>query len=86
MRIKSLNVQGFRCFRDLSLTFDPQLTTLVGENGTGKSTIGLAVSKLITQFISGGNEISQEDYPYGIPGQLAVEATIDRPVTRLRGY
>lgn len=77
MRIKSLNIRGFRCFRDLSLTFDPQLTTLVGENGTGKSTIGLAVSKLITQCISGGDEISDEDYPYGIPGHLAIEATLD---------
>ncbi len=63
MRIKSLNIQGFRCFRDLSMTFNPQLTTLVGENGTGKSTVGLAVSKLFRQCVTTSDEFRAEDYP-----------------------
>ena len=33
MRFKSIHIQGFRSIQEMSLPFEPNLTTLVGENG-----------------------------------------------------
>src|SRR3989304_2814900 len=75
MYIKSLHIEGFRCFQDISATFDPKLTILVGENSTGKSTVGLAITKFFNLLIGRAN-ISIEDYPYGIAGPMIFEITI----------
>lgn len=77
MRIKSLHIQRFRSIQDLTLDFDTGLTTLVGENGVGKSTIGIALNKLIRTFSEGGDQITSEDYPYGEPAEVAIEATFN---------
>ncbi len=76
MYIKSLHVEGFRSIQNQTLTFEPRLTTLVGENNTGKSIIGLAIKKLFTQCATGREEISITDYPYGIVGPLTIEAAL----------
>ncbi|MEM1415760.1 MAG: AAA family ATPase [Myxococcota bacterium] len=39
MRIDSLQLRNFRGFRELDLRLHPQLTVLIGENGSGKSSI-----------------------------------------------
>ena len=39
MKIKQLRMQSFRGITDLTLDFDPQLNVLVGNNGSGKSSI-----------------------------------------------
>lgn len=39
LRIKRLEVHNFRKFESYSVEFDQQLTVLVGDNGTGKSTL-----------------------------------------------
>lgn len=39
LRIKGLEVRNFRKFESYSVEFDQQLTVLVGDNGTGKSTL-----------------------------------------------
>lgn len=71
MRIESVHVQRFRCIEDLSLTFEPGLTTLVGENGTGKSTISLAIRKLL----AGGGLVLQ-DFPHGVAGPANLQVSI----------
>ncbi len=78
MRIKSLHIKGFRCITgELSITFEP-LTVLVGENGTGKTTAGLALSKLLESVRSNlNNSLTSEDFPYGTEGPLSLSATLD---------
>ncbi len=44
MKIKELHLQNFRCFESLNINFHPSLTVLVGENGSGKSSILDAIS------------------------------------------
>ncbi len=44
LRISELSVSNFRKFESYSIDFDQQLTVLVGDNGTGKSTLIDAVS------------------------------------------
>ena len=39
MRIESIAVKNYRCFRDVSLDNLPRMTVIVGANGSGKSTL-----------------------------------------------
>ena len=39
LRISELRISNFRKFDTYSIDFDQQLTVLVGDNGTGKSTL-----------------------------------------------
>ena len=39
MRIESLAVKNYRCFRDVSLDDLPPMTVVAGANGSGKSTL-----------------------------------------------
>ena len=47
MRVKSLYLKNFRCFKDIGISFDNQLTVLVGTNGAGKTTILDALSVVL---------------------------------------
>ena len=38
-RLQSLSLEGFRVYQNLSLSFDKDLTLLIGENGIGKTSI-----------------------------------------------
>ena len=39
MRIDKLYLQNFRCYDELKLEFDKNMTVIVGENGKGKTAI-----------------------------------------------
>lgn len=39
IRLDRLRLQNFRCFREIEITFDPQLTVIVAPNGGGKTAI-----------------------------------------------
>ena len=43
MKIKNLHIENFRCFNILDISFE-KFTTLVGENGTGKTAVLEAVN------------------------------------------
>lgn len=47
MRITSLSIKNFRCFESLTLDLKVGLNILVGENSAGKSSVFLAISKLL---------------------------------------
>jgi exonuclease SbcC len=59
MIIKRVRLENFRSFSDATLTLDSSLTTIVGENNTGKSSIGFAISRAL----GGGSDA--DDLPYG---------------------
>ncbi|HEY3312854.1 MAG TPA: AAA family ATPase [Anaerolineales bacterium] len=48
MKIKRLEINGFRCLQNLSIVFEDDLTVLVGENDCGKSSL-IDCLKVITQ-------------------------------------
>lgn len=48
MWISSINLNNFRCFKSLSFAASKDLNILVGENNVGKTTVFIAVSKLIS--------------------------------------
>ena len=87
MRIKSLHIEGFRSIVELDIEFERGITTLLGENATGKSTIVLALSRLTSQLQEPqGDAIKQEDYPYFVIDELSIRAEIQlSSLERLRG-
>ena len=48
MKLKKLEVENFRCLKNLSLTFEDGLTIVVGENDSGKSSL-IECLKVVTQ-------------------------------------
>ena len=59
--IKSLKLEAYRGFRDTTIEFS-DITCIIGENSTGKSTIIEAIQDLL----SSGNPIHQKDCKVGI--------------------
>jgi len=53
MKIDSINIKNYRCFENFDIKFDDKLTVIVGNNGSGKSTVLDAVSIAIGSFLLG---------------------------------
>jgi predicted ATP-binding protein involved in virulence len=51
MKLNSLRLQNFRCFKQLDITFDPRLTVIVAGNGGGKTTILDAVPVIFGTYL-----------------------------------
>jgi predicted ATP-binding protein involved in virulence len=51
MKLNSLRLQNFRCFKQLNMTFDPRLTVIVASNGGGKTTILDAVPVIFGTYL-----------------------------------
>ncbi|MFC8043409.1 AAA family ATPase [Nocardia sp. NPDC057353] len=49
--IDRLEVENFRCFERLDITFDPKLTVLIGPNGTGKTAVLDALAILLSTVL-----------------------------------
>jgi len=52
LRLKKVSLENFRGFEKFELTLQPDLTVLIGKNGTGKTAILEAIAKLLTVFES----------------------------------
>lgn len=68
MKLQEVRIEGFRCLRDVTLTFD-ELTILLGENSTGKSSLLRAL-----KFFFEDDSLDREDSFDGC-GRIAVQAT-----------
>ena len=51
MRIEELHLQNFRGFRELKLTFPPDLAVFIGSNGSGKSSILDGIAILLDEYV-----------------------------------
>jgi putative ATP-dependent endonuclease of the OLD family len=61
--LKKIIIHNYRLFRDFTLTFEPGMNILVGDNDTGKSTVLEAVNLALTGRIQ-GRLLAQELSPY----------------------
>ena len=78
MRFKEMRIQNFRGIKDAVIDFKHDLTTLVGENGTGKTTTCLAISRILSSVTSGlADPIQQMDHPFSVTGSLAITLTLE---------
>lgn len=60
MKLESMTLKNFKSFSCATVHFEDELTTLVGENGSGKSTIGGGLELLSSQF-----QIPTPNWRYG---------------------
>ncbi len=52
LKLLSMKLEHFRCFANLELDFDPQLTVLTGKHGSGKTALLDAVSVFLKHLVS----------------------------------
>lgn len=52
MKLKNLYLKNFRCFDELTLDFDKQLTVIIAENGAGKTAILDAISLGFARYLT----------------------------------
>lgn len=70
MRITSLDIDNFRCFQQFTLAPKSGLNILVGENSVGKSSMFLAISKLLQSTQQDSSQVFTEgDLRYGKLGR-----------------
>ncbi|MCU5395974.1 AAA family ATPase [Bacillus toyonensis] len=48
LKLREVNLQNFRCFSHLKFKFEETLTTFIGSNSAGKSTVLQAILKLLS--------------------------------------
>jgi predicted ATP-dependent endonuclease of OLD family len=51
LKLKSVFINNYRCFSNINLTFDRKLTVLVGDNGTGKTSLLDSIAILFDEII-----------------------------------
>ena len=76
MKIKELYVEDYKILKNFTMNFDSQLTVLIGENGSGKSTIIEITAKifydLYSHFVLG--KITKPDVNFKIRYEIEYEA------------
>jgi predicted ATP-binding protein involved in virulence len=60
MIIEKVNIKNFRCFTKYNLSFAPQITVLIGKNGTGKTNLIAALKKGMS-FIFAKNKVAGQE-------------------------
>lgn len=75
MRISRVRIKNFRCLEDVEVHFT-DVTTLIGPNGVGKST----VLRALDWFFNGAkaSDLAEDDLTHGGVGELSVEVEFDR--------
>ncbi len=71
MKIKNLRVNGYRCLNDFAVELEPDVTVIVGENDSGKSTL-IDALKTITR----GQIVGVEDFTYGM-NDITLDLEVD---------
>lgn len=73
MKLSNLRINNFRCFSDFTVSFNDNLTVIVGGNGAGKSSLLDAISIAIGTFLTGFDGIPG----YGIANDDALKKSYD---------
>ena len=64
MRLNSLKIRNFRCFKNYEIKFAPRVTVLFGKNGTGKTTLIHAIHKALS-FMMYSEHVKEKDIKTG---------------------
>lgn len=66
MRITSLKIRNFRGFENETFEFDPQMTVVVGNNTTGKTTLLKAIQVALGTYLKSLRTINTSDKAYSM--------------------
>lgn len=85
MRIRSVSIQNYKVHRNLTVTFDDQLTVIGGPNESGKSTLVEAIHRaLFMRFKSGGTELESMQSHFGGQPEVAVVFEVNGRTVQIR--
>lgn len=70
MIIERVHIRNFRCFEKYELSFAPQVTVLIGKNGTGKTNLIVALKKGMSFIFSKNKTVGQQNI--GTSGDLHI--------------
>jgi predicted ATP-dependent endonuclease of OLD family len=75
LRVSRVRIRNFRCLEDVEVRVD-DVTTLIGPNGVGKST----VLRALDWFFNGpkASDLADDDLTRGADGELSVEVEFER--------
>jgi predicted ATP-binding protein involved in virulence len=91
MKVNKIHLQNFKGFEDIELNFNPNMTVLIGDNGTGKSSILDALAFVLGTYFWGVDGISNyslkqtykrrfmaasNSLEYKLPLKISVENTL----------
>lgn len=68
--LKSIHLNNFRRFKEIVVEFDRRLTVIIGDNGSGKTSIVDAIAKLFSWF---NNNLEKDD----VNGRPVVESDVN---------
>ena len=82
MKIKQLRMQSFRGISDLTLGFDSQLTVIIGNNGSGKSSILDCLSAFLSHIVEQVKVIYSSPYNYSYTFKTqSINIFLDQDIT-----
>ena len=89
MKLERIHLHNFRCFERLTVEFDPKLTVIVAENGSGKTAILDAVAtgfgRYLTKLGKRGQALKQSDIRITDKEQLAPFSAITVAAAKTNG-
>lgn len=53
MKVSTMKLHNFRCFKNLEMSFDPRMTVIVGDNAAGKTAILKGLTSGLGAYLSG---------------------------------
>ena len=81
MRLVELQLQNFRCFEKLTLTFSTPYTILIGVNGSGKSTVLDAIRIFLDGLVTSARLIQNHEITFTIYDLEILFSDIRRKIT-----
>lgn len=76
MRLSSITLKNYRCFRDLSVTFQPGFNVIAGVNGSGKTSILKGVREALTGYTNHMPVPAGFLTPFAEPSAVRVQSMI----------
>lgn len=67
MRLKTIEIRGYKCFEKYKVDFAPSVTVIIGRNGAGKTTLLSAICKPLSFIFSGDKSLGKDFLSAGNP-------------------
>ena len=67
MRLKTIEIRGYKCFEKYKVDFAPSVTVIIGRNGAGKTTLIGAIHKVLSFIFSSDKSLGDDFLSAGNP-------------------
>ena len=67
MRLKTIEIRGYKCFEKYKVDFAPSVTVIIGRDGAGKTTLISAIHKVLSFIFSSDKSLGDDILSAGNP-------------------